>query len=47
MPGGRADRDFSGAQNEHPKTAEKVAEEQGVNYLRFLNHACLVFEYLS
>jgi len=29
--GGRSDRDLSGDQNEHPKTAEKIAEETGVS----------------
>jgi N6-adenosine-specific RNA methylase IME4 len=28
--GGRADRDFSGGQNYHPKTAEKIAKQTGV-----------------
>jgi len=29
--GGRADRDFSGDQNEHPKTADRLATEHGVS----------------
>ena len=29
--GGRSDRDFSGDQNDHPKTAEKVGKEFGVS----------------
>jgi hypothetical protein len=27
--GGRSDRDFSGGQNDHPKTAEKIAKAKG------------------
>jgi hypothetical protein len=31
--GGRSDRNFSGVQNEHPKTSKKLGKEYGVSEL--------------